>query len=221
MFKLFSNGCSFLTTRPKDGVNTFTTDILAKHYGLELVNLAMGGRGNDRISFSTKHWFLENQSTDVFAVIGLSSTHRMDYVTSDGWKKGRIPGTELTWRTWKISDEFRFVGKQPGWDIEQHGTMRWLDVVINLQNFFCLHKIPYLFYNSLPIEKDFSKKDFRQMFEKIDKKRYFRIDSSHYDEIKNNKTIVSPQDPHPSTEGHESWAKQIIEFIDANNLRTV
>ena len=27
---LFSNGCSFLTSRPKDGVDTFTTKILAE-----------------------------------------------------------------------------------------------------------------------------------------------------------------------------------------------
>ena len=53
MFKLFSNGCSFLTTRPKDGVDTFTSMILAEHYGMQLHNLAMGGRGNDRLFFTT------------------------------------------------------------------------------------------------------------------------------------------------------------------------
>ena len=48
---LFSNGCSFLTPRPKDGVKTFTTKIIAENYGMQLANLAMGGRGNTRISF--------------------------------------------------------------------------------------------------------------------------------------------------------------------------
>ena len=43
---LFSNGCSFLTPRPKDGINTFTTKIIAEQYGMQLENLAMGGRGN-------------------------------------------------------------------------------------------------------------------------------------------------------------------------------
>ena len=46
---IFSNGCSFLTDRPKDGVETHTAKILAKEYQTDLVNLAMGGRGNDRI----------------------------------------------------------------------------------------------------------------------------------------------------------------------------
>ena len=38
MGKLLSNGCSFLTPRNKDGVETFTTKILAEQYDLELVN---------------------------------------------------------------------------------------------------------------------------------------------------------------------------------------
>ena len=54
MNKIFSNGCSFLTPRPKDGVDSFVSDIIAKNFRYDLVNLAMGGRGNDRISFSTK-----------------------------------------------------------------------------------------------------------------------------------------------------------------------
>ena len=53
---LFSNGCSFLTPRPKDGVDTFVSKIIAENYNEELFNIAMGGRGNTRISFSTKVW---------------------------------------------------------------------------------------------------------------------------------------------------------------------
>ena len=33
--------------------------------------------------------------------------------------------------------------------------------------------------------------------------------------------VVSPQDPHPSAEGHIQWAEQLTDFIDANNLRTI
>ena len=66
MSKLFSNGCSFLTPRPKDGVNTFVTQILAEQYNLQLFNLAMGGRGNDRISFTTKLWFKNANFSIIF-----------------------------------------------------------------------------------------------------------------------------------------------------------
>ena len=59
---LFSNGCSFLTPRPKDNVNTFVTKELSESYNLDLVNLAMGGRGNTRVEFSTKVWVEQNKN---------------------------------------------------------------------------------------------------------------------------------------------------------------
>ena len=65
MNKLFSNGCSFLTPRPKDGVETFVSKELAGLYGLDLANIAMGGRGNSRISFSTKVWCEQNNKEKV------------------------------------------------------------------------------------------------------------------------------------------------------------
>jgi len=133
MSKIFSNGCSFLTPRPKDGVDTFVSKIIAENYNEELFNIAMGGRGNTRISFSTKVWCEQNKDKDVFAVIGWSSAVRNDYITDDGWKKGRIPGTELTWRTWKTLDNVSFIRKNKGWDIENNLTMNFLDNVFDLQ----------------------------------------------------------------------------------------
>jgi hypothetical protein len=221
MSKLLSNGCSFLTPRPKDGVNTFTTDIISKHYDLELCNLAMGGRGNDRIAFTTKHWILDNKIFDIFVVIGFSSPNRMDYITNDGWKKGRIPGTDLTWRTWKVSENFRFVNSQPGWDVGANETMRLMNTVLDLQHFFKYHSVPYLFYNSLPISLNLSYKDFKDCFDNIDQSRYFKIETSQYQQIMRTNDVVSPQDPHPNTQGHKNWAQQLIEFIDANDLRTI
>ena len=181
----------------------------------------MGGRGNDRIAFTTKHWILDNKIFDIFVVIGFSSPNRMDYVTNDGWKKGRIPGTDLTWRTWKVSENFRFVNSQPGWDVDANETMRWINTVLDLQHFFSYHNVPYVFYNSLPISINLSYKDFKDCFDNIDQSRYFQIGSSQYQQIMKTNDIVSPQDPHPNTQGHKDWAQQLIEFIDANNLRTI
>ena len=66
---LFSNGCSFLTPRPKDNVNTFVTKELSESYNLDLVNLAMGGRGNTRVEFSTKVWVEQNENEKILAII--------------------------------------------------------------------------------------------------------------------------------------------------------
>ena len=109
---LFINGCSFLTPRPKDGVDTHSGIELSNLMNLKLKsNLAMGGRGNERISFTTKLWFEQNGYIDTFAVIGWSSMMRNDYVTNDGWKKGRIPNMDLTWRSWKLTDNLDFTKK--------------------------------------------------------------------------------------------------------------
>ena len=147
---LFSNGCSFLTPRPKDGVDTFTSKIIAEKYEMDLTNIAMGGRGNVRISFSSKVWCEQNKGKDIFAVIGWSSAVRNDYITDDGWKKGRVPGTDLTWRTWKTLDNVSFIRNLKGWDIENNLTMNFLDNVFDLQNYFERKSIPYVMYNSLP-----------------------------------------------------------------------
>ena len=221
MSKLFSNGCSFLTPRPKDGVETFVSRELAEAYGLQLTNLAMGGRGNARISFSTKVWFEQNGYQDTFAVIGWSSSHRNDYVTNDGWKAGRIEGTELTWRTWKTLDNIPFIQKQRGWDVEAHATMNFLDHIFDLQNYFTNKKIPYVMYNALPNSLETTTEDFETIYKAIDITRFFNPTSSHYEYILDKKLIASPADPHPSTQGHREWAKRLKEFINVNNLRTI
>ena len=65
-----------------------------------------------------------------------------DYVTNDGWKKGRIPQTDLTWRTWKTLDNGSFIREKSGWDIENNGIMNFLDNVFDLQNYFERKNIP-------------------------------------------------------------------------------
>ena len=219
---LFSNGCSFLTSRPKDGVDTFTTKILAEKYDMPLINFAMGGRGNDRISFTTKVWLERHNRDKHFAVIGWSSATRHDYVTDYGHKKGRMPQTDLTWRTWKTLDNVSFIRSKQGYDIEANLIMSFLDNVFDLQNYFERKKMPYVMYNSLP--NDFDQKgngDFKIIRDAINMDRFFSPKISHYEYIIDKGLVSSQADPHPSAEGHRQWAEQLMEFIDANNLRTI
>tara|TARA_E500000331_G_scaffold332068_1_gene354951 strand:- start:7086 stop:7754 length:669 start_codon:yes stop_codon:yes gene_type:complete len=220
---LFSNGCSFLTNRPKDGVDTFTTKILAEQYKMALCNFAMGGRGNDRISFTTKVWLERHKRDKYFAVIGWSSQNRNDYVTNDNHKKGRLPQTDLSWRTWKTLDNVSFIRGKQGYDIEHNFTMRFLDNVFDLQNYFERKRIPYVMYNSLPNDFFFKKGigDFKVIREAINMDRFFNPKISHLEYILDKGLVSSPHDPHPSTEGHRQWAEQLKDFIDANNLRSI
>ena len=55
--KMFINGCSFLTSRPKCGVNTHCGEELSKLMQLPIAdNLAGGGRGNKRLMWTTRVW---------------------------------------------------------------------------------------------------------------------------------------------------------------------
>lgn len=220
--RLLSNGCSFNTPRPKDGVETFVSKEIAKHYNLEHTNLAMGGRGNKRIGFTTKWYFeLEKEAgQDSFVVIGWSSMVRNDYVSSDKHKVDRIDRTEIGWRTWKTTDEIKWLQGFKGYDIENTLRMDFLDCVINLQSYLKLNKIPYVMYNALPNYNDDTILDFDVLSEAIDMTRFFAPSTSHMEWIQQRGFVVSENDPHPSEEGHKIWAKQLIEFIDANDLRT-
>jgi hypothetical protein len=76
-------------------------------------------------------------------------------------------------------------------------------------------------YNSLPNDFGNSTADFEVIRNAINMDRFFNPTVSHFEFITDKNLIVSPNDPHPSAEGHEQWAKQLKEFIDANNLRTI
>ena len=59
---IFTNGCSFLTQRPKEGVDTHVGMELAKLMDLETAcHLGGGGRGNKRCSITTKVWCEKNK----------------------------------------------------------------------------------------------------------------------------------------------------------------
>ena len=76
-------------------------------------------------------------------------------------------------------------------------------------------------YNSLPNDFGNGTADFEVIRSAINMDRFFSPNVSHFEFINDKNYIVSAHDPHPSKKGHEEWAKQLQEFIDANNLRTI
>ena len=172
--QIFTNGCSFLTQRPRQGVDTHVGMELAKMMDLETaLHLGGGGRGNKRCSITTKVWCEKNPklAEKCFFVIGITSGQRFDYPTTDRYKQ---------------------------------------------------HK--YVMYKTISdpeIEIGYKNKDVKTLWNLIDKTRYFRPETSHKDYTVENNQHCSPGDIHPSPEGHKDWAKQLKEFIDANDLRTV
>ena len=99
--------------------------------------------------------------------------------------------------------------------------MNFLDNVFDLQNYFERKRIPYVMYNSLPNDFGNSTADFEVIRNAINMDRFFSPKVSQLEFVLDKNLIVSQDDPHPSDEGHQLWAKQLKEFIDANNLRTI
>ena len=226
--KLFINGCSFLTFRPRDNVNTHCGIELAKLLDLEVaVNLAGGGRGNKRLMWTTRTWCekFPEEAKNCFFLIGSSGGHRFDYPTGDGYKAHKFPTMETTWKTWDPNrdDETRRFIKylfRSGADLDQMTQVESILTLLDLQDFFRNRGYPYVFYNTLS-DATIKNKDIQFMFDKIDKKRFFKPETSHLDYTREQSQQCKPDDEHPNEQGHRDWAKQINEFVNANNLRTI
>ncbi len=225
---LFINGCSFLTFRPRDGVNTHCGIELSKLMELDVaVNLAGGGRGSKRLMWTTRVWCekFPEQAKKCFFLIGSSGGNRYDYPTSDGYKKHKFPTMDTTWKTWNPDKDpstrsfFKYL-LSTGVDVDVMTQVESILGLLDLQDYFENKKYPYVFYNTLSDAKIVNK-DVKLLFDKINKKRFFKSETSHFDYTRENKQHCKVGDAHPSEEGHKDWAKQLKEFIDANNLRTI
>jgi hypothetical protein len=225
---IFINGCSFLTYRSKDGIMTHAGKELEKLMGLARGgHLAGGGRGNKRVSITTKIWCERNPelAKKCFFVIGITSGSRFDFPTDDGYKKYKFPDLESTWKTYSPQKDtssrnfFKNLFKL-NLDIDQLIQYESIEATVNLQNFFKLNKYPYVMYKTIS-DTPIKNADVRTLWNMIDKKRFFKIETSHYDYILENKLVANMKDPHPSEEGHRRWANELKEFIDANNLLSI
>ena len=226
--KMFINGCSFLTYRPSQGVDTHCGLELAKLMELPVeVNLAGGGRGNKRLMWTTRTWCekFPDQAKKCFFLIGSSGGNRFDYPTNDGYKARKFPTMATTWKTWDPNRDahtksfFKYLFNNRA-DFDQMCQIESILALLDLQDFFRNKGYPYVMYNTLS-DGQIKNEDIKLMFNKIDKKRFFKPNTSHLDYTRENSQQCKPDDEHPSKEGHKDWANQLKEFIDANNLRSI
>jgi hypothetical protein len=231
--QIFTNGCSFLTQRPREGVMTHVGMELAKMMDLETaLHLGGGGRGNKRCSITTKVWCEKNPelAEKCFFVIGITSGQRFDYPTTDRYKQHKFPELATAWKTYKphvpaeAEKFFRHLFVTMKLDLDQMIQYESIEATLNIQHYFKVKKYPYVMYKTISdpeIEIGYKNKDVKTLWNLIDKTRYFRPETSHKDYTVENNQHCSPGDIHPSPEGHKDWAKQLKEFIDANDLRTI
>ena len=225
---MFINGCSFLTYRPRDGVDTHCGIELAKAMDLDIaVNLANGGRGSKRLMWTTRAWCekFPDDAKDCFFLIGSSGGHRFDFPTNDGYKAHKFPSMATTWKTWDPNrdENTRSFTKylfRAGADLDQMTQVESILALLDLQDYFQNKGYPYVFYNTLSDAK-ITNPDVQLLFDKIDKKRFFKPETSHLDYTRENNQQCKAGDEHPNVAGHKDWAGQLKEFIDANDLRTI
>jgi len=207
---IFVNGCSFNTPNPKAKIGLFVGSLISDHYNCKLTNFARGGRGNHRISVTTKLYFEQNpkRKADTLALIEWSQSGRNDYVTNDNWKP--MSGYSSTWRTFHTRD---IIEKMQGFDDEEHESIQILNHIVDLQNYFKLNNIQYLMYFGLnnTITKS---QDSQRLLSMIDTTKFFDIDYSHFQWCQDKKYYVSQNDYHPSHQGHRLWANKLIKYID-------
>ena len=216
MQNLFVNGCSFNGPRKKWGkhVNTYVGKQIADHYKIQEHRFARGGRGNRRICDTTKLFFESNpgRKLDTLAMIQWTSPGRRDYPTNDDYKK--IDGYSTTWRTWSTHEQIKFISSLEGFDIERDHSLMQLNDIIDLQNYFNVHGIKYVMYFGLVSQIDLTQQDHKILHNAIDWNKFYQPDTSHYEFCEKNNLQISPQDEHPSAEGHRKWAEGLIKYID-------
>jgi hypothetical protein len=131
---------------------------------------------------------------------------------------------KTSWKTWdpnrnKHTTNFIKYLFGLGADLDQMTQVESILGLLDLQDYFQNKGYPYVFYNTLADAK-ITNPDVQLLFDKIDKKRFFKSETSHLDYTVANNQQCKEGDPHPNEEGHKDWANQLKEFIDANNLRT-
>jgi len=224
-----SNGCSFSTKKVYGSCH----QKLGQHLEIQepTINLAKGGRGNDRIVNTTMHWFFKNPDKikDTFVSVGWSTGYRWDYVSSastpkvkQGGIKGELLKFDYQWGTWQLPQHDFFM-RDKDFDIELASAVRLYTNILSLQYFLKYHNIPYVFYhaltNDLP-ENNVNGKpraDLKLLKDQIDRKHFFHFDSSEYakENVQMQLNNRSSED-HKVSVNNKDYVQSHFEFVAKN-----
>jgi len=165
-----SNGCSFSTDKPYLSCH----QRLGQRLMLEpTINLAKGGRGNDRILNTTMHWFLKNPEriTDTFVSVGWTTGFRWDYISTQH--------PPLQWGSWHALFHDSFVHDKDV-DLELASAVKLYTNILSLQYFLKYHKIPYVFYWALTNDLPENFPDLKLLKDGIDLNHFYNFKESDF-----------------------------------------
>ena len=187
-----SNGCSFSTKKTYGSCHQRLGKLL--EIETPTINLAKGGRGNDRIVITPMHWFFKNPDKlkDTFVSIGWTTGYRWDYVSSmrtpkekQGGIKGELLKFDFQWGTWQLPHHDFFM-RDKDFDVELASAVKLYTNILSLQYFLKYHDIPYVFYhaltNDLPENEVDGKPrpDIKLLKDQIDRNHFYNFDTSDF-----------------------------------------
>ena len=234
MNNLLVNGCSFTAGSGNTGGDEHISRIVWSNH-LEdkfdtVVNLANGGKGNDRIVRTTLDYCNNNDMTDYVAIIQWSSPFRTEYwnpednewinvVVNNGiqgnWTLdiSSNPNTARTQlQTLSYDNEMKWLNSFNDYDIAYYNN------VLVLQNFFEDKQIPYMFTSMSNLEHPFMERNIYDTLPStpeinlkklIDKSKWAEVSLSEYAD--NNP--ISQEDQHPNLKGNKLIAQALYKEL--------
>jgi len=236
-------GCSFSTSNDENLVERGHTfgDVIAKHYGMELVELGVPGGSNQHIKNRFFEWFGKNPNkwNDTFVVVAWTSPGR--HMWWNNKTKEWFNDTNQIY----IKDTVRFNKDNliHGWSHQErtkyaqnflqndYDEMRsYVEQVVTLQSCMKSWGIPYIMFNSLfdervndsLIESESNNKTNRIMWDTLIDTKYFYRNEEHIifgnmmeppHQAPNKDLWIRENDSHPNKKAHKIWGDYLIEFI--------
>lgn len=187
----------------------------------EVYNLGVNSGSNDRIlrtTISKVYEILETEKDcQLFVIIGWSGANRREfYIDGEWWQV--VPYHDQT--NVKLNDLTK-IYREVAMHDEEH-SLRFLTEVVSLQSFLKYNHIPYLFFDAIAPSKEqiINGRDAAKIYARnIDCMRYIGfndINGCMADILKVKVPIWNGR--HPSPEGHDWWARYLVEYIQENDL---
>lgn len=230
---LFANGCSMtMGAELADPENSSFPALVARHFGLDLVNAAYGGSSNCRILRTTLLWVTDylrkgGDPAALFVLIGWTAPDRRELGLAEA---ENLADPNLFWRFIHIHHQFadatpelnqlRKLIIRSFW-CDRESMTRFLVAVASLRGVLTSNGVRHCFLHTMPIANVHP--ELAPLVNGVDQRRFFRF-------LKPKGDFLSvSHDPwgvpigalkHPLEEGHRRWSKLLIDHISERDLLT-